>query len=169
MGILVSLPSKPAVTPSVSRDEWYSVIRESGNDLDICAAACGRLKERCSLGRGGGDNEYGAEAYLSDCCRLGLADRFPNSAVRRHSIIWGIGDYGPLVVGSVQAVHQVGYIVRERSQRVVGERAVFRDEVVRVEGMGEEFACGAELLNQNAHEGMGGGPAELVLGEIAGN
>ena len=59
--------------------------------------------------------------------------------------------------------------MRERSQRDVGERAVFRDEVVRVEGMGEEFACGAELLNQNAHEGMGGGPAELVLGEIAGN
>jgi hypothetical protein len=32
---LVSLLSKPAVTPSVGRDEWYSVVRESGDDLDI--------------------------------------------------------------------------------------------------------------------------------------
>ena len=76
MVILVSLPSKPAVTPSVGRDEWYSVVRESGDDLDNCATMCCRLKERCSLGRSGGDNEYGAKAYLSDCCQLGLADRF---------------------------------------------------------------------------------------------
>jgi hypothetical protein len=48
MVILVSLPSKPAVTPSVGRDEWNSVVRESGDDLDNCATKCGRLKERCS-------------------------------------------------------------------------------------------------------------------------
>jgi hypothetical protein len=96
MGILVSLPSKRAVTPSVSRDEWYSVVRESGDDFDNCAAECGRLKERSSLCRGGGDNEYGAKAYLSDCCRRGLADRFPNSAVRRRSIKGGLAITDPL-------------------------------------------------------------------------
>ena len=85
MVILVSLPSKPAVTPSVGRDEWNSVVRESGDylDLDNCVTECGRLKKCCSLVRSGGDhydNEYRAEAYLSNCCRLGLADRFPNSA-----------------------------------------------------------------------------------------
>jgi hypothetical protein len=105
MVILVSLPSKPAVTPSVGRDEWYSVVRESGDDLDNCTM-CGRLKERFSQGRSGGDKEYGAKAYkyLSDCCRLGLANRFPNSAVHRRSVVRGVGDHGPLVVGLVQAV-----------------------------------------------------------------
>ena len=43
----------------------------------------------------------------------------------------------------------------ERSQRVVEERAVFRNEVVRVEGMGKELASGAALLDQYAHKGMG--------------
>jgi hypothetical protein len=59
--------------------------------------------------------------------------------------------------------------VRERSQRVVEERAVFRNEVVRVESMGKKLASGAALLDQYAHKGMGGGPAELVLGEVAGD
>jgi hypothetical protein len=59
--------------------------------------------------------------------------------------------------------------VGERGQRVVEERAVFRNEVVRIEGMGKELTSGAALLDQYAHEGMGGGPAELVLGEVAGN
>jgi hypothetical protein len=102
--VLVSLPSKPAVSPSVGRDEWYSVVREGGDDVDDRTAVCGRLKECCSLVRSGGDNEYGTKAYLSDCCRLGLANRFPNSAVQRRSVVGGVGDYRPLVVGSVQAV-----------------------------------------------------------------
>ena len=35
--------------------------------------------------------------------------------------------------------------------------------------MGEELTSGAALLEQYAHERMGGGPAELVLGEVAGD
>ena len=57
----------------------------------------------------------------------------------------------------------------ERGQRVVEERAVFRNEVVGVEGMGKDITRGAALLEQYAHERMGGGPAELVLGEVAGD
>jgi hypothetical protein len=35
--------------------------------------------------------------------------------------------------------------VGERSQRVIEERAVFRNEVVRVEGMGKGFGLGLGL------------------------
>jgi hypothetical protein len=56
--------------------------------------------------------------------------------------------------------------VGERGQRVVEERAVFRNEVVGVEGMGKDITRGAALLEQYAHERMGGG---LVMREVAGD
>jgi hypothetical protein len=59
--------------------------------------------------------------------------------------------------------------VGERSQRVVEERAVFRNEVVELRAWERSSRVGRHSSTSMRIREWGGGPAELVLGEVAGD